>query len=71
MAIQLAMDTTTAAALAIGRQVLALRRRRLSLAPTVPAPAGESLELVSLRPTPLPWLGDDATPTLRPAAGGQ
>ena len=64
------MPTTTRAALAIGRQVLALRRQRMSLAPTVPAPAGEPLELVSLRPTPLPWLGDDLTPTLRPVAGG-
>lgn len=62
------MPTTTRAALAIGRQVLALRRRRLSLAPTVPAPAGEPLELVSLRPAPLRWLGDDFTPTVRPAA---
>lgn len=62
------MPTTTRAALAIGRQVLALRRRRLSLAPTVPAPASEPLEFVSLRPLPLPWLGDDVTPTVRPAS---
>ncbi len=62
-----AMDTTTAAALDIGRHVLALRRRRLSLAPTVPAPPGSELpSLVPLRPVPLPWIGDDTTPTLRP-----
>lgn len=60
--------TTTRAALAIGRQLLALRRLRMSTAPTVPAPAGEPLELVSLRPLPLPWLGDDFTPTVRPAS---
>lgn len=65
-----AMDTTTAAALAIGRQVLALRHRRLSLAPTVPAPAGEPLELISLHPAPLRWLGDDVTPTVRPSGEG-
>ena len=64
------MPTTTRAALAIGRQVLALRRQRMSLAPTMPAPPGTELPtLVPLRPVPLPWLGDDTTPTLRPEPG--
>lgn len=62
--------TTTRAALDLGRHLLSIRRRRAALAPTVPAPAGEPLDLVSLRPAPLPWLGDDVTPTWRPGDGG-